>query len=182
MDKDNYLRCFACIDLQMWKETKAQLLTAAYAQSQLPDDKQISALLSVSKENLFLSLCSGDLTKPEELGQVCVYAHLVWQSDGFFEGMDEYQSFSNICFKFWNNCERDLRAELSTCISVWHNSAYSLLQSLILLFQSCLYTYLKHSVTLVKWNIKNYIYSSSLSEILICKWNFSDVLWKPSLW
>lgn len=70
---------------------------------------------------------------------LCVCTFCVTNNfDSFFEGMNEYQSFSNICFKFWNSCERDLRAELRTCISAWHCPAYSLVECLILLLQSCL--------------------------------------------
>lgn len=135
-------------------------------------------MLSVSKENLFLSLYSGD--KNREAGAslcVCTFC-ITYKFDGFFEGMNEYQSFSNICFTFWNNCERELRAELRSCSFARHNSAYSLLQSLILLLQSCLYAYfLKYSVTLVKWNIKKLYLLFFMNKIIDLQVKF---LWDPA--
>lgn len=93
--------------------------------------------------------------KNTEAGQVCVYAHFVWLAILIpsLRGWMNIKAFQ--IFKFWNNCERDLRAELRACISAWHNLAYSLSLCLILLLQSCLCAYfLKPSVTLVKWNMK----------------------------
>lgn len=134
------------------KRSKTSLLAAACAQPQLPDDKMFAKCF---QRGSFPFPLFWRPDKNAEAGWVCVYACPVWLTIliAFLRGWMNIKAFQ--IFKFWNNCERDLRAELRTCISAWHYPAYSLVECLILLLQCCLSIYfLKHSVTLVKWNIK----------------------------
>lgn len=120
--------------------------------------------------------------KNTEAGQVCVYAHSVRLTIliASLRGWMNIKAFQ--IFKFWNSCERsESRAEdLYLCLTQSCLQPISVLNSTT--SELSLNILLKTFCYLGKMKYKNCIYSSSWTKLLICKWNFSDVLLKASLW
>lgn len=150
-----------CADV---KRNKSSLLTAACAQSRLPDDRQLSNFAKCFQGGSFSFSSFWRPDKNREPGQVCVYAHSVWLTMliPFLGGWMNIKAFQIFGLSF----------EV-TVKEIWEQN-----RGLVSLPDATLLTahtrFLKHSVILVKWNIKiiftllhelNYWFASEISLI-----------------